>query len=114
MATETPSRGRKVSAPMESASHLDRVQVYSPTQAATGAFLGGPLAAIYFIKANYRALGNSAAEKNVTFYGLLATLALMALLPFLPEKFPSMAIPIATLMVTRKLVKQYQFSKHAI
>jgi hypothetical protein len=89
-------------------------RVYSPTQAAMGAFLGGPLASIILLRYNYRALGNTAGENAVLRYGVVALIALLCVLPFLPDKFPNMLIPLATIIATRSLVEKHQFTKQAI
>ena len=93
---------------------MNKQSVYSPTQAALGSFFGGPLASVIFIKSNYRVLGNSGAEKKTLIYGAILLLALIGLLPFLPDKFPDMAIPIATIFATRAIIEKYQFTKQAI
>lgn len=93
---------------------MNKQAVYSPTQAALGSFLGGPLASVIFIKHNYRVLGNSEAEKKTLLYGAVLLAALIGLLPFLPDRFPNMAIPIATIFATRAIIEKYQFTKRAI
>ena len=93
---------------------MNKQPVYSPTQAALGAFLGGPLASVLFIKKNFNSLGKPEAEKKTLLYGTALSLALIGLLPFLPEQFPNMAIPIATVVTTRAIVEKHQFRKQAI
>ena len=41
-------------------------------------------------------------------------LAFIGALPFLPDKFPNMAIPLATIIATRSIVAKYQFTKQDI
>ncbi len=89
-------------------------RVYSPTQAAMGAFLGGPLASIICLRHNYKVLGNSAGENSVIRYGVVSLIVLLFALPFLPEKFPNMLIPLATIIATRSIVEKHQFTKQAI
>jgi hypothetical protein len=89
-------------------------KVYSPTQAAAGAFLGGPIAAAYFIKQNYVALENNDLVKKTLMLGSVIVALLVVTLPFLPENFPNMAIPIATIISTRLLVENFQFKKEDI
>ncbi len=92
----------------------EKRKVYSPTQAAIGTFIGGPLASLIFIKQNYKALKNHEAERKTLLIGGLSCLVVLAALPFLPEKFPNMVIPIITIAITRAWVEQKQFTKAAI
>jgi hypothetical protein len=89
-------------------------KVFSPTQAAAGAFLGGPMAAVYFIKQNFGALENTDLVKKTYILGTVIVALLVLVLPFLPESFPNMAIPIATIISTRLLVENLQFKKEDI
>ena len=93
---------------------LNRQPVYSPTQSALGAFLGGPLAAIVFIRHNFKALRNAEAEKNTVLWGGAILLGLILLLSVLPAEFPNMVVPLITVLVTRMVVEKYQFTKQAI
>jgi len=93
---------------------LDSEHVYSPTQAALGAVIGGPLASVMFIKNNFRVLGNAEGERKTLMYGALVLMVLLGAAPFLPEKFPNMAIPLATVIATRFIVEKHQFTKQSI
>ena len=93
---------------------MNKQLVYSPAQAAFGSFLGGPLASVVFLRRNFQALGNYGAEKKTVLFGAIILLALIGILPFLPDKFPKMAIPIATIVVTRIIVEKNQFTKQSI
>lgn len=93
---------------------LKNKKVYSPTQAAAGAFIGGPLASVVFLKHNFRVLENPTGERNTLIYGALVLVAILAILPFLPERFPNLAIPLATIVVTRLLVEKYQATKESV
>lgn len=93
---------------------MEKQRVYSPTQAASGAFLGGPIASVFFLKQNFRALGNASGESKALIYGAALVLLLLGVLPFLPDKFPNMAIPLATVIATRTLVEKYQVTKQTV
>ncbi|MFM2480889.1 hypothetical protein [Celerinatantimonas sp. YJH-8] len=86
-------------------------KVYSPIQAALGGFLGGPLASAFFIRENFNVLGNQNAVKKTTRFGTLVIAILIVILPFLPDNFPSMAIPTITIGVTKLLIEKLQFKK---
>jgi len=93
---------------------MSQNKVYSPTQAALGSFIGGPIASIYFIKQNYHAINrNEFASKALTYGGAIVVF-LVALLPFLPENFPNMIIPLVTVVLTRVIVEKYQFDRKQI
>lgn len=88
--------------------------VFSPTQAALGTFLGGPLAGLYYIKHNFRVLKRSEQEQQTVRYGGMFMVALLAVLPFIPEEVPGLPFAIAFVVVARMLVEKYQFSKQQI
>jgi hypothetical protein len=89
-------------------------KVYSPVQASLGAFLGGPIASVFFIKQNFVVLNDDEAVKKTNRYGALVITFFISILPFLPENFPNMIIPIITIISTRLLVEKFQFTKKVI
>jgi hypothetical protein len=91
-----------------------QVQLYSPAQAACGALLGGPVGLIYFLYANFNALENSRMQKNTLFYGAILVLALLIILPLLPEKFPSAPFTIAYVLAARHVAERHQVTKQGI
>ena len=93
---------------------MSESKVYSPIQAAMGALLGGPIASVYFIKNNFSVLGDNESVKKSNFYGSLAIVILLAILPFLPENFPNMVITIITVVSTRLSIEKLQFKKEDI
>ena len=88
-------------------------RLYSPTQVACGT-IGGPVGLIYFLKANFAALGNDRLESKTLLYGGLLILALLVILPFLPEKVPSSPFTIAYILTARHVASKYQMTKQAI
>tara|TARA_R110000868_G_scaffold13345_9_gene62327 strand:+ start:1339 stop:1755 length:417 start_codon:yes stop_codon:yes gene_type:complete len=93
---------------------LSTQAVYSPTQAALGTFLGGPLAGLYYLKHNFRVLNRNEQEQQTVRYGGMFMVALLAVLPFIPEQVPGLPFAIAFVVVARMLVEKYQFSKQDI
>lgn len=89
------------------------IRLYSPTQVACGT-IGGPVGLIYFLKANFSALGNDRLARNTVLYGVLLMLALLATLPFLPDKFPNSPFTIAYILTARYVATKYQMTKQAI
>lgn len=90
------------------------VRLYSPVQAACGAALGGPVGLIYFLHSNFRTLGNAAAGRQTVLYGALLVVALVVVLPLLPENFPSLPFTLAYVLAARHVAERYQMSKQGI
>jgi hypothetical protein len=94
--------------------HLKPNKLYSLTQIALGTYLGGPLAAIYFLKGNFDVLGKEGMSKKTLQIGLAVSLILIIILPFLPEATPNTIIPMLYLIPVIMIVKKHQISKDVI
>jgi len=94
--------------------YANAVKLYSPAQAACGAFLGGPVALIYFLRKNFSALGNDSAASKTVGYGVLFILGLLALIPILPDRFPSIVFTIAYIFIAKSISENYQKKKQEI
>ena len=90
------------------------VPLYSPTQAAMGALLGGPVGLVYFLRSNFVALGNLSAARKCLWAGALIVVALVVILPLLPEKFPSSPFNLAYIFAARGVTERFQLNKAAI
>jgi hypothetical protein len=90
------------------------VALYSPAQAATGAFLGGPVGLIYFLRQNFLTLGNKSAARTCLILGALLIAIILIVLPFLPAKFPSSPITLVYIVIARYVAEKYQATKQAI
>jgi hypothetical protein len=93
---------------------LEAKRAFSPSQGALGTFLGGPLAGTYYLRANYLALGQPKRAWQATVYGIIASLGILAVLPFLPEKTPNVVIPLAYAITVRLLIERGQLTKQKI
>lgn len=91
-----------------------RIGIYSPNQVKAGAFLGGPLAAVYLLKSNYEALEKRDLASLTLWIGLGGTLLLIALLSVVPEHFPKMVIPLAYSLGAGYFASEFQVRKDAI
>ena len=79
---------------MESTPPLAPVyRLYSPGQVALAAFLGGPFAACWLLYRNCHRLGQARRARHCLIWGAVGTVALTVCTLFLPERFPSMALP---------------------
>ncbi|KLV01731.1 hypothetical protein C9I90_04395 [Photobacterium aphoticum] len=76
--------------------------------------MGGPLASVYFIKQNFSATNNHEGSSKTLTYGGALLVALLCILPFIPEDFPTLPIPLLFVFLTKVLVEKYQFDKDAI
>ncbi len=89
-------------------------KVYSPVQAALGAFLGGPVASVFFLLKNFDVTNNQEAIKKTKVIGAIIIVLFLLILPFLPENFPNLLLPILTVVGTRIFIEKYQFKKQDI
>jgi hypothetical protein len=75
-----------------------KLKVYSRWSIILGTYLGGPLAATYFIANNFKALGDEESAKKTWQIGLIATVLLFTGLFLLPteiaDKQPNTLIPV--------------------
>lgn len=93
---------------------MNKIKIYSPNQIALGSLWGGPIAVVYFLYRNYISLGNLEYAKKTILLGSFLIIALVGLLPFLPEKFPHMAIPLTYTLLGKQLAIKTQLSKEKI
>jgi archaellum biogenesis protein FlaJ (TadC family) len=89
-------------------------KLYSPRQATMASFFGGPLAALQVLRENFLALEQPERSRTALRWGLAFVVALLMILPFLPEKFPNTIIPLAYSVAVGEFVKIYQLSKEKI
>ena len=89
-------------------------RLYSPLQVAGGALLGGPAGLVYFLWANFRALANEQAARWTLAGGAALFVVLVAILPVLPDRFPSWPITLAYMVAGRFLAEKLQLTKQAI
>ncbi|MDF2447193.1 MAG: hypothetical protein K0S46_2429 [Moraxellaceae bacterium] len=90
------------------------VRIYSPTQAACGALVGGPVGLIYFLYANFGVLGNAEAQRKTVAWGVALIVALVILLPLLPDRMPSTPLTVAYMLAAQQVAVKHQMTKAAI
>jgi hypothetical protein len=90
------------------------VALYSPTQAACGAMLGGPVGLIYFLRQNFLALDNKAAAQKCLVFGALLIVVLLVAMKLLPSNFPSAPFNIFYILIARLIANKYQATKQVI
>ena len=95
-------------------SGTDKIKIYSPVQIGVSSFIGGPCAAVFVLWKNFQGMGKGSAAIKTLVWGGLLVLLILLVLPFLPEKFPNSAIPIATIISAVSVARQSQLSKKAI
>jgi hypothetical protein len=89
-------------------------KMFSPTQTWLAAYLGGPLVATYMIRKNFLALGRAPQARNTLIYGLLLSLLVILVLPFVPEKTPNFVIPVLYAAVAQYVTATHQLTKKQI
>lgn len=92
----------------------NRKELFTPFQVRLASFIGGPFAAVFVLHQNFSQMGNAKGKQLTVIYGALFILALVILLPILPEHFPSIAIPVMYSVVAGQLATYYQMSKEKI
>ncbi len=93
---------------------FDEAQLlYSPTQVALGTFVGGIGGFVYFLRANFLALGKPEAARNTVLGGVAALLALVLLAALLPGN-GGIGFAIASVFLARWIAERHQMPKDAI
>lgn len=96
------------------AAKMGDIQLYTPRQAGFGTFLGGPLAGIYMLYWNFEAMNEPDLAKSTLVIGGVCCLAMIGVLPFLPDHFPGSALPVAYTLSIVHMMKHYQLNKEDI
>jgi hypothetical protein len=90
------------------------LKLYTPSQVRAGSLLGGPIAAVYFLTTNFRVLERSREARTTVFWGIAFVVGLMALLPFLPGRFPNYVLPLLYSIAAGAVAEHRQLQKQAI
>ncbi|WP_426358650.1 hypothetical protein ACPUVO_00025 [Pseudocolwellia sp. HL-MZ19] len=90
---------------------LAEVNVYSPTQIACGALVGGPVGLIYFLMTNFSSLNNNEGKRNTLYAGVALIIALLSILP---DDFPSAPFTVVYVVIARAVAEKHQITKKAI
>jgi hypothetical protein len=93
---------------------MDKTKVFSPKQVFFGSFLGGPVTPVYYLRQNFLALNKLEDARLTLLWGVVLNLAILAPLPFLPERFPNYVIPLAYCWLARSIAESRQLNKAAI
>jgi len=96
------------------ASGVDKIKIYSPRQVLAGSFVGGPIAAVFMLWKNFQALQNRPGATQAIIWGVIFLVAVLLILPYLPDKFPNYVIPAAYSGAAFAIANQYQMPKQAI
>lgn len=82
---------------------------YTRHQIMLGSFVGGPFAAIYFLKKNFDAMGDTAQSKKTVIIGLCLVVALLAIMAA-PLPIPRVVYPVAYAALAQAIYMQKQIS----
>ena len=86
-------------------------KLYTPVQVGIGTYIGGPFAAMYFLKGNFDVLDKPELSKKVIAIGIAFSIVLFAALPFVPENVPNNVIPIMYLVPVLLMMKKSSANK---
>lgn len=89
-------------------------KLYTPAQIRAGSFLGGPIAAAYLLRENFLVLDRGTEARTTVVWGIVFVAGLMALLPFLPTRFPNSIIPLLYSLAAGSVADKWQLQKQAI
>lgn len=89
-------------------------KILSPTQIAGGSFWGGPIATVYYLRKNYISLGKVDYAQKTLIYGIIFLTCLLGIIPFLPEKFPNLLIPMIYCLSAKQIASATQMEKEQI
>ncbi len=90
------------------------MKMYSPSQVGLGSFWGGPIASVIFLRSNFRKLGKVTEARNTLIYGILFIVVLLGILPFIPDWFPNIAIPLAYCLYAKSVAEKMQLKREEI
>lgn len=91
-----------------------RTRIYTSSQVALGSLFGGPIAALFFIHQNFQALRKNREASLTLMLGAIAIVAFLLTLPFLPENFPGLVIPLAYTLLATSAARHWHPSKETI
>jgi hypothetical protein len=86
-------------------------EVFSPLQISIGSFFGGPIAAVYLIRENFRAMEMESQQRLASVIGLVFVVSLTAAIPQIPENFPTGLIPAVCSGIAYLIAMLFQISK---
>ncbi|SBS32604.1 hypothetical protein MSP8886_02490 [Marinomonas spartinae] len=89
-------------------------KIYTAKQMMWGSFLGGPVAAIYFLTTGFDAIGRRDFAKRSLLIGIAAMFALIFLSPYIPDSVPSATFSILFAAPVAVLSKDYFLTKMQI
>lgn len=93
---------------------MEAKKLLSPTQIAGGSFWGGPIATVYYLRRNYLLLGNEDYAQKTLVYGILFVVFLLCSIPFIPEEFPNMVLPLIYCLSAKQIATSTQLEKEQI
>lgn len=94
--------------------NTNQIKIYSPNQIAAGSFWGGSIAAFYFLYRNYVSLGNDHYARTTIYIGSIVTILIFAIIPFLPDSFPNLILPLSYTVAAQQICINTQLTKEDI
>jgi hypothetical protein len=88
--------------------------IYTPFQVRVASFIGGPIAPVYTLYANFKQLNDERRARLTLLLGIAFNALLLAVLPFLPERFPRQIVPLAYAIAAGEFAKSMQLTKDQV
>ena len=92
---------------------MAKPRLYTPAQVGWGAFLGGPIMAVYVLRANFVALGRQREALRTLWIGAALVVALLVLVWILPRNWGT-GIPMGYSLAAHQVAKTQQMKKEEI
>jgi len=92
----------------------DAKRMYSPLQVYIGSFLGGPIFTVFSLRKNFLAMTDHERALKTLVLGAFLCFVFLVLIPFIPESFPNLILPILYSLLGKFLVERFQLNKAEI
>jgi hypothetical protein len=73
---------------------MTRIRLFSPVQVSICSFVGGPMAAVFTLWKNFDRMGQARRARDTLMYGGVAIFLFLCVVPYLPDWFPPIIIPV--------------------
>lgn len=113
---QDPLRTADETSPTEPENSVDfqPVLMYTPSQVALGALLGGPMGVIYFLWTNFQAMDRQPAANRTIAWGMLGFAALVLLLMLMPRRPEAFLLTLAYIVIAGQIARKLQMSREDI
>ncbi len=90
---------------------MDIKEFFSPKQIYIGTFIGGPLAAAYYLSENFKLMEKVSLSTSCKILGTIFTMLIFGISFQLPDNFPNIIIPAAYSAISAGIAWHWQVTK---